>query len=105
MTRRRGLDIHTRTQLISVVPALLLTLLLTALFTFERLQDLQQELRQTGQLIADQLAPAVEYGVISGNAVVLQNLANATLQTPHVLALEIRDRNGLPLVSVERGER
>lgn len=105
MTRRRGLDIHTRTQLISVVPALLLTLLLTALFTFERLQDLQQELRQTGQLIADQLAPAVEYGVISGNAVILQNLANATLQTPHVLALEIRDRNGLPLVSVERGER
>lgn len=105
MTRRRGLDIHTRTQLISVVPALLLTLLLTALFTFERLQDLQQELRQTGQLIADQLAPAVEYGVISGNAVVLENLANATLQTPHVLALEILDRNGLPLVSLERGER
>ncbi|PTU73607.1 response regulator [Pseudomonas mangrovi] len=103
MTRRRGLDIHTRTQLISVVPALLLTLLLTALFTFERLKDLQQELQQTGQLIADQLAPAAEYGVISGNVAVLESLANATLKTPHVLALEIRDREDRLLVGLDRG--
>ena len=103
MIRRRGLDIHTRTQLISVGPALLLTLLLTAFFTYERLQDLDLELEQTGQLIADQLAPASEYGVISGNIAVLESLASATLQTPHMLALEIRDREDRLLVSLERG--
>ena len=103
MIRRRGLDIHTRTQLISVGPALLLTLLLTAFFTYERLQDLDLELEQTGQLIADQLAPASEYGVISGNIAVLESLASATLQTPHLLALEIRDREDRLLVSLERG--
>lgn len=103
MTRRRGLDIHTRTQLISVGPALLLTLLLTALFTFERLEDLQQELQQTGQLIADQLAPAAEYGVITGNVSVLESLANATLKTPHLMALEIRDRENRLLVALDRG--
>ena len=36
------------------------------------------ELEQTGQLIADQLAPASEYGVISGNIAVLESLASAT---------------------------
>lgn len=61
----RGWNIHVRTQLISVGPALLLTLLLTGFLTFNRLQDLRAEINHTGQLIASQLAPATEYGVIS----------------------------------------
>ncbi|MEX6502794.1 ATP-binding protein [Pseudomonas zhanjiangensis] len=95
-------DIHTRTQLISVGPALLLTLLLTGFFTWERLQDLRQELDHTGQLIASQLAPATEYGVISGNLEVLGTLLQATLNTPHVRFLEVRDREDNILVYVEQ---
>ncbi len=75
MTLRRRWDINTRTQLISLGPALLLTLLLISFFTFVRIQDLRQELDHTGQLIANQLAPATEYGVISGNNEVLDSLA------------------------------
>ena len=74
MILRRGWNIHTRTQLISVGPALLLTLLLTGFFTFARLQDLRQELNHYGQLIASQLAPASTYGVISGDLDVLDAL-------------------------------
>ncbi|NQD92964.1 HAMP domain-containing protein, partial [Pseudomonas sp. CrR25] len=102
MNLRRGWDIHTRTQLISVGPALLLTLLLTGFFTFARLQDLRQELNHTGQLIASQLAPATEYGVISGNLEVLDSLLQATLRTPHVRFLEVRDRDDNILVYVEQ---
>ena len=102
MNLRRGGDIHTRTQLISVGPALLLTLLLTGFFTFARLQDLRQELNHTGQLIASQLAPATEYGVISGNLDVLDSLLQATLKTPHVRFLEVRDRDDNILVYVEQ---
>ncbi|MDM8349880.1 response regulator [Pseudomonas sp. sp1636] len=98
----RGWDIHTRTQLISVGPALLMTLLLTGFFTFVRLQDLRQELDHTGQLIASQLAPATEYGVISGNVEVLDALLQATLQTPHVRFLEVRDSTDNILVYVEQ---
>ncbi|WP_282341788.1 ATP-binding protein [Pseudomonas sp. PS02288] len=105
MKFRPSWDIHTRTQLISVGPALLLTLLLTGLFTFTRLQDLQQELQHTGQLIADQLAPACEYGVISGNLPVLRSLLKATMETPHVRYLEVRDRDDKVLVYLERGGR
>jgi two-component system, sensor histidine kinase len=57
MMARSRWDIHTRTQMMSLGPALLLTLLLISFFTFVRIQDLRQELKHTGQLIANQLAP------------------------------------------------
>lgn len=82
MSKRLSWDIHTRTQIISLGPALLLTLLLISFFTFVRIQDLRQELNHTGQLIANQLAPASEYGVISGNNEVLEGLMRATLSIP-----------------------
>ena len=91
MTFRRRWDISTRTQIISLGPALLLTLLLISFFTFVRIQDLRQELNHTGQLIANQLAPATEYGVISGNNEVLESLLKATLATPNVRFLEVQD--------------
>ncbi|HHM7505232.1 TPA: ATP-binding protein [Pseudomonas aeruginosa] len=102
MSQRHGWDIRTRMLAISLGPALLLTLLLTAYFTYSRLQDLRQELTHTGQLIADQLAPAAEYGVIAGNTPLLQKLLQATLDTPHVRFIEVRDRNDSILVYVEQ---
>ncbi|MFJ7315327.1 response regulator [Pseudomonas sp. NPDC098747] len=102
MSFRRRWDINTRTQLISLGPALLLTLLLISFFTFVRIQDLRQELNHTGQLIANQLAPATEYGVISGNNDVLESLLKATLATPNVRFLEVQDSANRILVYVEQ---
>ncbi|WP_178106596.1 ATP-binding protein [Pseudomonas yangonensis] len=93
---------HTRTQLISVGPALLLTLLLTGFLTFTRLQDLRQEQGHTGQLIANQLAPATQYGVLNGNLDTLESLLRATLSTADVRFAEVRDRDDNILVYVER---
>src|SRR5690606_26541619 len=80
----RKWDIHTRTQLISVGPALLLTLLLTGFFTYTRIQDLRYELNQAGQLMANQLAPAAAHGVAVGDTEMLETLLRATLRTPNV---------------------
>ena len=103
----RGLrwGIHARTQLICLGPALLLTVMLISFFTFVRLQDLRQELDHTGQLIANQLAQASEYGVISGNDAVLESLMRATLSIPHVRSLEIQDSHHQTLARVERQRR
>ncbi|MDR0281747.1 MAG: response regulator [Paucimonas sp.] len=95
-------DISTRTQIISLGPALVLTLLLISFFTFVRIQDLRQELNHTGQLIANQLAPASEFGVISGNDEVLEGLMRATLTIPHVRFLEVQDNANHILVYVEQ---
>lgn len=102
MKLRRRWDIHTRTQLISLGPAILLTLLLICFFTFVRIQDLRQELNHTGQLIANQLAPASEYGVVTGNTIVLEALMNATLAIPHVRFLEIQNAQDRILAYVEQ---
>lgn len=102
MTFGRNWDIHTRTQLISVGPALLLTLLLTGFFTYSRLQDLRQENDHIGQMIADQLAPAAEFGVLTRNSPSLEGLLNETLKTPHVRFLEVRDREENILVYLEQ---
>ncbi|MHA3739019.1 response regulator [Pseudomonas sp. Eth.TT006] len=102
MNLRRRWDINTRTQLISLGPALLLTLLLISFFTFVRIQDLRQELNHTGQLIANQLAPATEYGVISGNNEVLESLLKATLATPNVRFIEVQDSANRILAYVEQ---
>lgn len=104
MSKRLSWDIHTRTQIISLGPALLLTLLLIGFFTFVRLQDLRQELNHTGQLIANQLAPGSEYGVISGNNEVLEALMRATLSIPHVRFLEVQDSRNHILVYVEQSD-
>ncbi|MET0125550.1 MAG: response regulator [Pseudomonas caspiana] len=100
----RHWDINTRTQMISLGPALLLTLLLICFFTFVRIQDLRQELNHTGQLIANQLAPASEYGVIVGNDEVLKSLMRATLSTPHVRFIEVQDKLNKVLVYVEQSD-
>ena len=102
MTVQRGWNISTRTQILSLGPALLLTLLLISFFTVVRIQDLRQELHHTGQLIANQLAPASEYGVIVGNKDVLEALMRATLNTPHVRFLEVQDSTGQVLVHVDQ---
>ena len=102
MLRWRHSNIRTRTLAISLGPALLLTLLLTGYFTYTRLQDLHAELTQTGQLIADQLASATEYGVISGNTPILDSLLQASLHTPHLRFIEVRDREDQVLAYVEQ---
>lgn len=45
---------------------------------------MRQELKHTGQLIANQLAPATEYGIMSGNNDVLETLINASLNIPRM---------------------
>ncbi|WP_455926108.1 response regulator [Pseudomonas putida] len=102
MKWRPSWDIHSRTQVICLGPALLLTLLLTGFFTFVRIHDLREEMTHTGQLIANQLAPAAEFGVISHNTTVLDSLLRATLEIPHVRFLEVQDSNEHVLLYVEK---
>ena len=101
MMARSRWDIHTRTQMMSLGPALLLTLLLISFFTFVRIQDLRQELKHTGQLIANQLAPATEDGVMPGNTPVLEPLINASLTIPHVQFVQVQNRGNEVLAHAE----
>lgn len=90
---RRG-SINRRLITIALLPATLLGVILLAYFTHVRLEALDREMETTGQLIADQLAPATEYGVITGNLELLENLIKGSLNMPHVHKVEVLDQDG-----------
>ncbi len=101
---QRG-TIQGRLILIAVIPALLFALLAMIWFTATRLEDVDRELRDTGELIAGQLAPAAEYSVISGNSANLRALLQAALELPNVQRAEVYDASGARLASLSRPER
>lgn len=90
---RRG-SITRRLITIALLPAILLGVTLLGYFTHVRLEALDREMQTTGQLIADQLAPATEYGVITGNLDLLRNLIKGSLRMPNVHKIEVLDQDG-----------
>ena len=97
----RRSSIHRRLIMIALIPALLLGTLLLAYFTLMRLDALNREMDTTGQLIADQLAPATEYAVITGNRSLLESLVSKALDTPHVHRIQVFDQHGEPLTLMQ----
>ena len=81
--------IHSRILLAVLLPVLAIAVLLSVYFVHTRIDDLNQSLTDRGRAIANQLAPASEYGVFAGNHVILQNLADAALREPDVVRVSI----------------
>lgn len=93
-------SIHNRLIGIALFPAVLLALVVFAYFLAERLDDVDRQLTETGELIAEQLAPTAEYGVISGNISTLESLISGVLDTSHVLSVEVFDDTGTRLIAL-----
>lgn len=90
----RRASIRLRLLLLALMPATLIAASLSLYFVLTGMQALDAELRTRGQEIVRYLAPASEYGVFSGNRMLLQSLAQATLQQADVLAVTITDSAG-----------
>ncbi|TCV87346.1 EAL domain-containing protein [Sulfurirhabdus autotrophica] len=88
---------------LALMPAAAIALLLGVHFTSSRISDLEQSLENRGNAIVRQLAPASEYGVISGNHEILQNLTDAALREADVSAVSIYNISGTLLA--ESGTR
>lgn len=66
--------IQTRMTLLALLPASLIACVLALYFTVTRIADAEQNLRDSGVSTALHIAASAEYGVVSGNTAVLQNL-------------------------------
>jgi signal transduction histidine kinase/DNA-binding NarL/FixJ family response regulator len=86
--------IRNRVLLITVAPALVIALLLGGYFMTAQVSALEQTLYERGQSIARNLAPAAEYGVFSGNRVILEGLTRAAATQPDVRSISITDSGG-----------
>ncbi|MDI1308655.1 MAG: EAL domain-containing protein [Methylotenera sp.] len=75
----KNIGIKSRVIFLGTIPALLFAIILVGYAITNIFSVLDQSLQDRGKVIASQLAPAAEYGVISGNSQVLQRLAQQTL--------------------------
>jgi diguanylate cyclase (GGDEF)-like protein len=97
-----GWRIRHKLLLLALLPAVLVAVALGAYFINSGLGALDAELRSRGQATARYLAPASEYGMISGNRNNLQSLAQAAMREPDVQTVLIIDAAGHTLAASGR---
>ena len=91
----KNLGIKSRVILLGTIPGLVFAIILTSYAVSHIFGVLNQSLQDRGRIIASQLSPAAEYGVISGNKQVLQKLVQQVLSAENeVMTVMVVDNNG-----------
>lgn len=87
--------IKSRVIFLGTIPGLLFAIILASYAVSNIFGVLNQSLHDRGRIIASQLSPAAEYGVISGNTQVLQKLVQQVLSTEdEVMTVMVVDNQG-----------
>ena len=89
--------IQSRLTLLALAPATLIASLLVIYFTYSRIGDAEQSLRELGTSTVQQVASSAEYGVVSGNVSVLQNLVKGVVNAGHTQFAVVVDAQMNPL--------
>lgn len=77
---RRQASLTRKLLLLGAAPAIVMFVVLMVFFTTARLEDARKEIAASSQMLADSLAPAVEYAVVSGNEKALEQTLEQSLQ-------------------------
>jgi signal transduction histidine kinase/ActR/RegA family two-component response regulator len=100
MKQRQGAwSLYSRTLLLGIGPALVISIILSVYFINARLLDVKEELDKKGQLVAVQLAATSDYFVLTGNQSIISPLARVLLDDDDVQFIEIEDIAGVLLFS------
>ncbi len=91
----KNLGIESRVILLGTIPGLLFAFIMGSYVVSHIFGVLNQSLQDRGRIIATQLSPAAEYGVISGNTQVLQKLVQGVLSADdEVITVMVADADG-----------
>jgi len=91
--------IQTRVMLLALGPATLIACLLAVYFTFNRIADAEQALRQLGAATAQHLASSAEYALVTGNRAMLQTLADNAVRDSNTRYAIITDAQTVRLAA------
>lgn len=80
--------------LLGAVPAIVMFIVLMVFFTSARLEDARTDLADSSQMLADSLAPAVEYAVVSGNTAALEQILSQSLRRSRAQWIRVSDVMG-----------
>lgn len=95
MLTRMG--IKGRVLLLTLLPTSLMASLLGGYFTWMQLSELQTQLLQRGEMIAEQLAPLVAPALSARNTELLERIATQSLEQPDVRAVSFLSPERAPL--------
>ncbi|WP_430459603.1 response regulator [Thalassolituus sp. LLYu03] len=85
--------IQSRILLLALLPGIIISLILGSFFMTQHSRNLDDLLDQRALAMAKQLAPTCEYGVMTGNSGILQNIANGMLEERDVRAVSIYNQD------------
>lgn len=83
-----------RTLLLGLLPALIMFILLVSLFFWQRMNDVETEVKTVGNILSSQLVASIEYPVISGNYELLEPLVESAISAPAVVKVSIEGIDG-----------
>ena len=87
--------------ILTLLPALLIALILTAYFTFSEIKYFTNTLNRHGKTIASQISPAAEYAVFSGNIDSLKSiLKHALINNKDVIRITITNEKDIVLLTL-----
>ena len=87
-------SIKWRVLLLALLPAAIIATLLAIHFTDSRIRDIEMDLRERGQAIVRQLAPAFEYGLLANNRRILHALTESAAKEADVTLVTLVDASG-----------
>lgn len=93
----KNLGIKGRVLLLTLLPTSLMALVLGGYFTWMQQSDLQTQLMQRGEMIAEQLAPLVAPAMGHKNSELLERIATQSLEQPDVRAVTFLAPDRTPL--------
>jgi len=91
--RMNNWSIRNRILLMALLPGVMVSLVLGMFFIVGRTTDLSDLLEARALAMGKQLAPTCEYGVMTGNTGILQNIANNMLEERDVRAVNLFDQD------------
>lgn len=94
----KNLGIKGRVLLLTLVPVSLMAVVLGGYFTWLQQSELESQLRQRGEMIAEQLAPLVAPALGRNDTALLNRIATEALEQPDVRAVAFLSANHQPLV-------
>ncbi|MDK2777651.1 MAG: response regulator [Pseudomonadota bacterium] len=89
--------IQSRILFLALLPGVIISLILGGFFMSQHSRNLDDLLEQRALAMAKQLAPTCEYGVMTGNTGILQNIANNMLEERDVRSVSIYNQDVQPL--------
>jgi two-component system sensor histidine kinase BarA len=99
-----GPGVELRLLLLSVLPAVIITVLMAGYLIDTRVTDLDRALQERGDVVVRQLATAAAHSIELGDAKLLESFVNAALLENDVVEVAIQDRQGRLLASARRDD-